>query len=114
MRHFFVLLAAVALAAACGGPPHDEEADQSAGQSDPGQEDRRLEGTLAPTVEEGGWVLKTEEGDFLLLNLQDYPTQPWFREGALVKAAGQVDAGAVTIYMQGTPFRVESIEPAED
>ena len=70
-----------------------------------------LEGTLAPTVEAGGWVLNTEKKLYLLIFDRKYLKEDWFREGAWVRVVGKESPDTVTIFMQGTPFRVEKMEP---
>jgi len=73
-----------------------------------------MTGTLTPTVEAGGWLLKTDEGEYLLLDITEFRKTDWFREGARVQVAGKEDPGAVTIYMQGTPLRVIDMQPVGD
>ncbi len=72
-----------------------------------------ITGTLQPTVEAGGWLVKTEEKSYLLLNIEDYRTKHWFQEGQKVRARGEEDLEVMTIYQQGTPFRLFSLEPVE-
>lgn len=74
-----------------------------------------LTGTLAPTVEEGGWVLNTDEGTtYLLLGIAGYQEQDWFKKGAGVRVWGHEDKNTMTFFMQGKPFvvsRMELLEP---
>ena len=70
-----------------------------------------LVGTLARTVETGGWVLNSEKKSYLLLSIEEHREQPWFREGARVKVVGEESPGTITIFMQGVPFLVKSMEP---
>ncbi len=105
------------LAAGCGGTrnegggapvtPPQEEAASSA----PQEEEMTLTGTLAKTVEAGGWILRTSSKTYLLLSAERYRQESWFREGVRVKVTGKESPGTITIFMQGTPFRVSSMEP---
>lgn len=73
-----------------------------------------LTGTLAPTVEEGGWVLKTDEGTtYLLLEIAEYQEQDWFKKGARVRVWGHEDRNTMTFFMQGKPFAVSRMELLE-
>ena len=67
-------------------------------------------GTLAKTVEEGGWLLKTSGKEYLLLSTSSYRQEPWFQQGADVEVKGREATGVMTIYMQGTPFRVSTMQ----
>ena len=69
-------------------------------------------GTLAKTVEEGGWLLKTTGKEYLLLSISSYRNEPWLREGAGVEVKGREMTDVMTIYMQGTPFRVSAMKPS--
>ncbi len=89
------------------GPPargHEELV-----KSDPNE--KLLRGSLARTVEAGGWILESDAGDYLLLSTSSYRKEIWFREGKRVEVRGKEAPDAVTIYMQGTPFRVTSMAP---
>ena len=70
-------------------------------------------GQLQRTVEAGGWIVtNTNTGKtYLLLNLNQCQNELWFKEGACVKVAGNIREDIVTIYMQGTPLQVKSIQP---
>ncbi len=70
-------------------------------------------GTLAKTVEAGGWLLKTGGEEYLLLATSSYRQEPWFQEGAGVEVKGRKAAGVTTIYMQGVPFRVSAMRLLE-
>lgn len=73
-----------------------------------------LTGTLAPTVEEGGWMLKTDEGTtYLLLEIAEYQEQNWFKKGARVQVWGHEDRNTMTFFMQGKPFAVSRMELLE-
>ncbi len=82
----------------------------SAGQ-DPEPSEMTIVGTLRPTVERGGWILETDEGEFLLLRLTGFIDQPWFESGNRLRARGRVDREVLTTFMQGTPFLVKELEP---
>ena len=70
-----------------------------------------LEGQLERTVERGGWVLTTKTQTYLLLAVESFRTESWFEEDARVKAIGKEAPDVITIFMQGTPFRVRELEP---
>ena len=69
-------------------------------------------GTLAKTVEEGGWLLRTTGKEYLLLSISSYRKEPWLREGAGVEVKGREVTDVMTTYMQGTPFRVSAMKPS--
>ena len=107
------------LASTCtGAKPPQEGSDPKTGtataQSAAQNEEAKmtLTGTLAETVEKGGWVLNTEHGMYLLLFDQEYRKKDWFQVGAKVKITGAESPDTVTVFMQGTPFKVEKMEPA--
>ncbi len=75
--------------------------------------DITVRGRLKRTVEAGGWVVVTEKEKYLILNSQKFANEKWFTEGSEVEATGEVKAGAITIYMEGTPFEVHSMRPFE-
>ncbi|HSR51632.1 MAG TPA: hypothetical protein VLV83_12455 [Acidobacteriota bacterium] len=122
MKNLGMLLLACLLSASCASPQTPQDEDASPSPSPPAQEEpqadegqvEEIEGTLAAAVEAGGWILKTEDGEFLLLDVEDYRDQPWFQEGARLRARGRPDPEAVTIHMQGTPFRLEGLQPAQE
>ncbi len=70
-----------------------------------------LEGRLERTVEKGGWVLETETQTYLLLAVESFRNEFWFKEDVKVKAIGKEAPDVITIFMQGTPFRVRELEP---
>ena len=113
------LLAAVT-ALACGSSrqvdvPGGERADPPARIEETVTSEPKLEvhrGTLAQTVEEGGWLLKTTGKEYLLLSISSYRNEPWLREGAGVEVKGREMTDVMTIYMQGTPFRVSAMKPS--
>ena len=75
--------------------------------------DITVRGKLKRTVEAGGWVVVADKQKYLILNSQKYANEKWFTEGSEVEATGEVKAGAITIYMEGTPFEVHSMRPFE-
>lgn len=78
-------------------------------------EELELTGTLAPTVEEGGWVLTDEGTTYLLLQIGAYEKKDWFKKGARVRVWGHEEKDTMTFFMQGKPFvvsRMELLEPA--
>ena len=115
-----LLLAMGMLLLACGSSrqvdvPGGESADppvriEETVTSEPELEVHR--GTLAKTVEEGGWLLKTTGKEYLLLSISSYRNEPWLREGAGVEVKGREMTDVMTIYMQGTPFRVSAMKPS--
>lgn len=68
-----------------------------------------VRGSLARTVEAGGWVLNAEQGKYLILNHRRFQNQPWFREGAEVEATGTPRPGTITIYQEGIPFEAREM-----
>lgn len=72
-----------------------------------------IEGTLARTVEAGGWVVQTGSGEYLILNANRYEKESWFHEGARVAARGETKPDTPTIHMQGTPFVASSMQPVD-
>ncbi len=71
-----------------------------------------VRGTLARTVEAGGWVLNAERDKYLILNARQFQTRTWFREGAIVEATGTPRPGTITIYQEGIPFEARTMRPA--
>ena len=113
----FPLFVLLTLTLACGGVK-----TQSAAKVKPAEEivmpklepgEIVLEGRLERTVEKGGWVLKTETQTYLLLAVESFRDESWFKEGARVRAIGQEVSDMVTIFMQGTPFRVRELGPID-
>ncbi len=90
-------------------PPAEQGADQQQGGGE--EDEMEVEGTLEPTVEVGGWVLNSGQRTYLLLGIEEYRKQPWFKEGAAVKVWGRESPDTITIFMQGMPFRVSRMEP---
>ncbi len=108
------------LTATCSGARPTAPASGSSAQAGTEREAKSqeakmtLSGTLAETVEAGGWVLNTEKGMYLLLFDQKYRQEPWFKAGAKVKVKGEESPDTITVFMQGTPFKVEKMEPDEE
>ena len=115
-----LLVAMGMLLLACGSSrqvdvPAGESADPPARIEETVTNEPQLEvhrGTLAKTVEEGGWLLKTTGKEYLLLSISSYRNEPWLREGAGVEVRGREMTDVMTIYMQGTPFRVSAMKPS--
>ena len=111
------LTLSAALAFSCAPKSEASQARQpSSPQQQQQQEEEKgivITGALEPTVESGGWLVKTEEKSYLLLNIEEYRTKPWFKSGRRVRARGEEDPEVMTIYQQGTPFKVYSMEPVD-
>ena len=114
----FSLFVLLTLTPACGGVKTQSTAKVESAQEakeivtpklEPGE--IVLEGQLERTVEAGGWVLETETQTYLLLAVENFRDESWFEEDARVKAIGQEAPDVITIFMQGTPFRVRELEP---
>ncbi len=65
-----------------------------------------IKGKLQKTVEAGGWLIVVGDQKFLILNVQRFQQETWFREGTEVEASGETKPDIVTTYMEGTPFEV--------
>ncbi|HEV2826867.1 MAG TPA: SIMPL domain-containing protein [Pyrinomonadaceae bacterium] len=70
-----------------------------------------VRGRLQRTVESGGWVIRSGNQKYLILNAQRFQTEKWFAEANEVEAVGETKSGVVTIYMEGTPFEVRTMRP---
>ena len=70
-----------------------------------------VRGTLQKTVESGGWLIASAKQKYLVLNAQKYRNEPWFKEATEVEATGEVKTDVMTIYMEGTPFEVRTMQP---
>lgn len=79
-----------------------------------GVQEITVRGTLARTVEAGGWVLNAEKDKYLILNARRFQSQSWFREGARVEATGATRPGTITIYQEGIPFEAREMRPVSD
>lgn len=74
---------------------------------------KTIHGSLEPTVEPGGWIVRDENTGETFLLMPDNRSileQPWIQAGVRVKATGYEEAGTPTFFMQGTPFRVLQLE----
>jgi len=115
----FLLALAAVLAASCQrrvpmtAAPTESTPTQDSGTTgqDPEPAEVTIVGTLKPTVEPGGWILDTAEGEFLLLRLVAFTDRAWFKSGNRLRARGRVDREVLTTFMQGTPFLVNELEP---
>ena len=70
-----------------------------------------VEGSLARTVESGGWVINASSSKYLILNPQRFQSESWFREGAAVVAEGETKPDVVTTFQEGMPFEVRTMRP---
>jgi uncharacterized protein YggE len=70
-----------------------------------------VRGRLQRTVEAGGWVIVSGDQKYLLLNAPRFQNEKWFAEGSEVEAVGETKSGVMTIYMEGTPFEVQTMRP---
>lgn len=111
----------VLLLAACRRQTAVAPASASGSGQDPGsthepgkEELMTIEGTLKPTVESGGWILATKDGEYLLLKLSPFKDQDWFVEGSRLRARGRIERDVLTTFMQGTPFIVSELAPIDD
>lgn len=113
---------AIAALAMCGGARTGDSAPApQAGQETPAAEPQpeesekmTLTGTLERTVEAGGWVLNTDEKKtYVLMFDRKYESEDWFKPGAKVKVTGSESHDTVSIFMQGTHFKVEKMEPVQ-
>lgn len=93
---------------ACGGAKTSPETDL------PMESRLVLTGVLTPTVESGGWLLKTEDAEYLLLDITAYRKADWFQAGRRVQVAGREAPEVSSIYMQGTPLQVIDMQPVGD
>ena len=70
-----------------------------------------IRGKLQKTVEANGWLIVAGKQKYLILNPQKFRNEKWFAEANEVEATGVVKKGVATIYMEGTPFEVHSMQP---
>jgi uncharacterized protein YggE len=73
-----------------------------------------VRGSLAHTVEPGGWIINTDKEKYLLLNARRFESNAWFREGARVEATGETRPDVVTTFMEGVPFEADSLSPIQN
>jgi uncharacterized protein len=72
-----------------------------------------ISGTLATTVEAGGWLIVQGSEKYLLLNANRFSKESWFTAGTSVAAVGELRPGAVTIYQEGKPFEATTLTPQQ-
>ena len=77
-------------------------------------EEITVRGKLSRTVEAGGWLILTGKKKYLILNASQFAGKSWFREGAEVEAAGETKPDAITIFQEGTPFKVGSLKTIQN
>lgn len=70
-----------------------------------------VRGNLQKTVESGGWLIASAKQKYLILNARTFQNEAWFKESAEVEAIGEVKTDVMTIYMEGTPFEVRTMQP---
>ena len=71
-----------------------------------------VRGKLQKTVESGGWLIVASDTKYLILNPANFQKNAWFKESTNVEAAGEVKE-VMTTFMEGTPFEVRTMQPAE-
>jgi uncharacterized protein len=71
-----------------------------------------VRGRLKKTVEAGGWLIVASDTKYLILNPKNFQSNGWFKESTNVEATGEVKE-VMTTFMEGTPFEVKSMQPAE-
>lgn len=71
-----------------------------------------VRGKLQKTVESGGWLIVSNDTKYLILNPRGFQSNAWFKESTNVEAVGEVKE-VMTTFMEGTPFEVKSMQPAE-
>lgn len=72
-----------------------------------------VRGKLQKTVEHGGWLIAATKQKYLILNAQRFQSESWFKESTEVEATGEVKTDVMTMYMEGTPFEVRTMQPVE-
>lgn len=71
-----------------------------------------IRGKLQKTVEAGGWLIVSGDTKYLILNPRNFQSNAWFKESTNVEAVGEVKE-VMTMFMEGTPFEVKSMQPSE-
>src|SRR6185369_10450543 len=71
-----------------------------------------VRGKLQKTVESGGWLIVGGDTKYLILNPGNFQSNAWFKEATNVQAVGEVKE-VMTTFMEGTPFEVKSMQPAD-
>lgn len=72
-----------------------------------------VRGKLQKTVEHGGWLIAATKQKYLILNAQRFQSESWFKESTEVEATGEVKTDVMTMYMEGTPFEVRTMQPVQ-
>jgi len=71
-----------------------------------------VRGKLQKTVESGGWLIVAGDTKYLILNPANFQKNDWFKESTNVEAVGEVKE-VMTAFMEGTPFEVKTMQPAD-
>ena len=71
-----------------------------------------VRGKLQKTVESGGWLIAASDDKYLILNPRNFQSNAWFKESTNVEAVGEVKE-VMTTFMEGTPFEVKTMQPAD-
>ena len=71
-----------------------------------------VRGKLQKTVEANGWLIVSNDTKYLILNPRNFQGNAWFKESTNVEAVGEVKE-VMTTFMEGTPFEVKSMQPAD-
>ena len=71
-----------------------------------------VRGKLQKTAEAGGWLIVSNDSKYLILNPRGFQSNAWFKEATNVQAVGEVKE-VMTTFMEGTPFEVKSMQPAD-
>src|SRR6185503_2481272 len=71
-----------------------------------------VRGKLQKTVESGGWLIAAGDTKYLILNPANFQKNDWFKESTNVEAVGEVKE-VMTAFMEGTPFEVKTMQPAD-
>jgi len=71
-----------------------------------------VRGKLQKTAESGGWLIVASDSKYLILNPGNFQKNAWFKESTNVEAVGEVKE-VMTTFMEGTPFEVKTMQPAD-
>src|ERR1044072_9397309 len=71
-----------------------------------------VRGKLQKTVESGGWLIVRGDTKYLVLNPRNFQSSGWFKESTNSEAVGEVKE-VITTFMEGTPFEVKTMQPAD-
>ncbi|HEX8181446.1 MAG TPA: SIMPL domain-containing protein [Pyrinomonadaceae bacterium] len=74
-------------------------------------EEITIRGRLQPTVEAGGWLVVTQKEKYLIVNVERWRNESWFRADAEVEATGDLRPDTMTVYMEGRAFEARSLRP---